>query len=210
MRIGVVALLLALPVSAVAQPGMTSPASGGDPYGPPEPYVAPAPKVNFDIGLVAASPKGDWNRPDGGIGVATSPGFHLSLGFLVSPNLSVFGGLRFIRVELDTAAQDSFGDLEMTHRELQLGLRYVSAMSGSTRFFLEGNVHSANVSVDSGGESDSTSGTGLGIRGGLIFAVDRKIGIGGAVGYSSSKFSENDDSFDDAWLTGDVFLSFGF
>src|SRR5687767_6464406 len=98
MRIIAGVSILLLPLTAAAQPGNT-------PYyaaPPPEPVVvAPAePKINLELALIAAGPKGDWKELD----AETSPGFGLQLGVTVSPGVSIFGGLRYVRVEYDEAA----------------------------------------------------------------------------------------------------------
>src|SRR5215217_9687903 len=88
--------MLALPLTAAAQPGMTSPSCAQPPPGSPAPQPARVePKTHLELGLVGASPKGDWNQID----VKTSPGFHLSLGLTVGPNVSIFAGIRYIKVK---------------------------------------------------------------------------------------------------------------
>ena len=201
-------VLLALPLTAAAQPGAA-------PYyaaPPPQPVAAqPAEsKVRLEIGLLAASPKGDWDQ----IQAETSPGFGLQLGFRVSPGVDLFGGLRYVRVDYDEEALGvrSDSELEISHRELQVGVRFTTALSPGAKGFLEGNIHSATLAASFEGESESESGLGVGVRGGIVFMADRNIGIGVAVGYASADITgENTtEEFEDAWLTGDAFVSFGF
>ncbi len=179
------------------------------PYYAQPPQSAPAayePKTRLDIGLVAASPKGDWDQ----VQVETSPGFHLALGFAVGPSVSLFAGLRYIKVK-PAENDSSFDGIDISHRELQLGLRFTSPMSPTAKFFLEGNVHAATISVDAdGGEGESESGMGLGVRAGMMFMVDSRIGLGGAIAYSSAGINPDETDFEDAWLSGDAFVSFGF
>jgi|MudIll2142460700_1097286.scaffolds.fasta_scaffold01225_4 hypothetical protein len=206
MRTIVAMTLLALPATAAAQPGMT-------PYYAQPPVAAPAavePKLRLELSLGAASPKGDWKDQ---LAADTSPVFGLQLGFTVAPNISLFGGLRYVSVKLQTNAIDGGvpADLELSHRELQLGLRFMSPLSPSAKFFIEGHVHSATVAASYQGQTDSESGVGLGARGGVVFMVDRKIGLGGAVSYSSADIQiDQTESFDDTWLGVDGFLSFWF
>lgn len=201
MRKIAVLAMLALPVTAAAQPGAT-------PYYAQPPEPAPAlfePKAHLEIGLIAGTPKGDWEQLDS----ETSPGFHLQLGYTIGQNISLFGGLRYMRVEYNEQTLGTT-DLELSHRELQLGLRYMSPISPSAKFFLEGNIHSATLTASTQGESEQESGMGLGVRAGLVFMVDTKIGLGVAVGYSSADITAGEDEFEDAWLTGDASLSFFF
>lgn len=204
-------LLLALPVTAAAQPGMT-------PYAqPPAPATGPAaqpePKARLELSLGAASPKGDWETT---VPAETSPSFGLQLGVNVASNISVFGGFRLVRVKFDERSADAGipEDFEMSHRELQLGLRFTSPMSATAKLFVEGNVNSSTLAYEYQGESDSISGVGLGVRGGLIFMIDRKIGIGAAVSYTSAGIEpegdERGETFDDTWLGFDGNLSIWF
>jgi len=202
MRKIAVLAMLALPVTAAAQPGNY--------YAqPPPPAAAPAlfePKAHLEIGIIAGTPKGDWKE----LQSETSPGFHLQLGYTIGQNISLFGGLRYMRVEYDEQAL-GVSDLELSHRELQLGLRFMSPISPSAKFFVEGNLHSATLTASVEGDSQQESGMGLGARAGLVFMVDTKIGLGFAVGYSSADVSfDEGDEFEDAWLTGDASLSFFF
>jgi hypothetical protein len=169
------------------------------------------PKARLELSLGAASPKGDWKET---IPAETSPAFGIQLGINVAPSVSVFGGFRYIRVRLEENTDGSFPEeLQFTHRELQLGLRFTSPMSATSKFFLEGNVSSTTVAVDFQGDGESISGLGLGVRGGLIFMVDRKIGIGAALSYSSAGIdteNEGGEAFDDSWVGFDANLSIGF
>jgi len=194
--------MFALPVTAAAQPGAT-------PYYAAPPQPAPAlfePKAHLEIGIIAASPKGDWEKQ---LDADTSPGFHLQLGYSVGQNVSLFGGLRYVRVNYNEEALGT-SELEISHRELQLGLRFMSPMSPTSKFFVEGNIHSATLAASLEGESESESGLGFGARLGMMFMVDTKIGLGVAVGYSSADITAGEDKFDDSWLTGDASLSFFF
>lgn len=201
-------VLVALPLTAAAQPGAA-------PYyaaPPPQPVVVqPAePKVRLEIGLLAASPKGDWDQ----IEADTSPGFGVQLGFRVSPGVDLFGGLRYVRVDYDEEALGLPSDsgLEISHRELQVGVRFTTALSPGAKGFFEGNIHSATLAASFEGESESESGLGIGVRGGVIFMADRTIGIGVAAGYTSADITADGEAeeFEDAWLTGDAFVSFWF
>jgi len=207
MRTIVALTLLALPATAAAQPGMT-------PYYAQPPMAAPVavePKLRLELSLGAASPKGDWKDQ---LAADTSPALGLQLGFTVAPNVSVFGGFRYVNVKFQDTAIDGGAvpaDLELSHRELQLGLRFMSPISPSAKFFVEGHVHSATIAASYQGQTDSESGLGLGGRGGVVFMVDRKIGLGAAVSYSSADIEiDQTESFADTWLGFDGFLSFWF
>jgi hypothetical protein len=201
--------MLALPLTAAAQPG-ASPYYATPP--PAQPVaVAPAePKVRLEVGLIAASPRGDWEQLE----AESSPGFGLSLGFRVSRGVELFGGLRYVRVEYDEEALGLTDfDIEISHRELQLGVRFTTDISPGAKAFVEGNLHSATLTASVEGDSNSESGLGVGARGGLIFMADQKIGIGVAVGYSSAEITadaESSEEFEDAWVTGDAFVTFWF
>ncbi len=201
---------LALPLTASAQPGVT-------PYYAQPPVVAPAPvepKMRLELSLGAASPKGDWKEDNV---VETSPSLGLQLGFTVAPNISLFGGFRYVRVQFDEeVVGDGADDLEVTHRELQLGVRFTSPMSPTSKFFIEGQLNRSTVSASFQGEGESYSGVGLGARGGMIFMVDRNIGLGVALSYTSAGIDVDEGSegggekFDDTWLGFDANLSFWF
>jgi hypothetical protein len=196
---------LALPLTAAAQPGMT-------PYyaQPPVAAPAPAPKMHLELALGAASPKGDWK---GEIDAETSPLFGLQLGFSVGPNISLFGGFRYVRVKFSEEAEVSIPEsFELSHRELQLGLRFLSPMSPTSKLFVEANVNSSTVKASYEGDSESYSGVGVGVRGGMIFMLDRKIGLGVAVSYTSAGIDvdEGGEAFDDTWLGLDANLNFWF
>jgi hypothetical protein len=197
---------LAVPLTAAAQPGAT-------PYYAQPPVAAPVelePKVRLEVSLGAASPKGDWKNE---LQADTSTAFGVQLGFAVAPNVSLFGGFRYVRVKLaDDAEAGAPEGFELSHRELQLGLRYTSPMSPTSKFFIEGNINSSTVAASFEGESESYSGVGLGARGGLIFMLDRKIGLGFAVSYTSAgiDIEEGGEAFDDTWLGFDGNLNFWF
>src|SRR5262245_15157032 len=146
-------VLVLIPAIAAAQPGMTpassEPSSSQPSYNTPQPaYTPPAPpppaepKVRLGIAIVAASPQGDWEQAQ----ADTSPGFQLQLGFAVSPNVSLFGGIRYVALRFQEAAEVP-QDVDLSHRQLALGLRYSSAMGPSSKFFIEGNIHSATVAI---------------------------------------------------------------
>lgn len=198
---------LALPLTAAAQPGAT-------PYYAQPPVVAPAavePKVRLELALGAMSPKGDWESE---LDAETSPLFGLQLGFTVAPNISLFGGFRYVRVQFDEEGDVAVPeDFELSHRELQLGLRFTSPMSPTSKLFVEGNLNSSQVKASYQGESESFSGVGVGVRGGVIFMLDRKIGLGVAVSYTSAGIDvdeEGGEAFDDTWLGLDGNLNFWF
>lgn len=198
--------LLALPAIAAAQPGMA-------PYyaQPPAPApVAAEPKVHVELSVGAASPKGDWKDQ---LGADTSPILGLQLGFAIAPNVSLFGGLRYVDVRLQQDAIDGGvpEGLELSHRELQLGLRFMSPVSPTAKLFIEGHVHAARVAASYQGETESESGVGLGGRGGLVFMVDRKIGLGAAISYASAAIEVGEgETFDDTWLGFDGFVAIWF
>src|SRR5688500_5773466 len=108
---GVVLGLLALPLVAAAQPGMY--AAPPPTTAPPPAPVATGPKAHLEIGLIAASPEGeDWEST----GADTSPGFHLQLGVSIAPNISLFGGLRYVRVQFDDEASGGIPEsFELSH-----------------------------------------------------------------------------------------------
>ncbi len=207
MRIAVVAVVvLVLPLTAAAQPGMTPMTA---PPGPEPVVVAPQPKVHFEVGLVAASPKGDWKAA----GAETSPGFHVQLGVAVSPNLSLFGALRYVGVQF-TPDSGVPADAQISHRELQLGLRFTSPISPGAKLFVEGNLHSATIAADYQGDSQSESGGGLGVRAGVLFMMSRTLALGVGVDYSSSTITADSPDtqmdFKDEWVGANGFVSFLF
>jgi hypothetical protein len=214
MRVLAVLVVLLVPAIASAQPGMT-PASSEPYYGsqtqptytPPAPPPPAEPKVRLGVAIVAASPQGDWDQAM----ADTSPGFQLQLGFAVSPNISLFGGIRYVALRFQNEAQVP-QDVNLSHRELALGLRYSSPMGPSSKFFIEGNIHSATVAIDSQGQTDSESGAGLGVRGGLTFMMSRSMGLTAALSYSAAEITPQDssESFQDEWLAFDAGLDFFF
>lgn len=198
---------LALPLTAAAQPGMT-------PYYAQPPVAAPAPvepKVRLELALGAASPKGDWKSE---LDADTSPIFGLQLGFSVAPNISLFGGFRYIRVKFTEEAEVNIPeDFELSHQELQLGLRFTSPMSPTSKLFVEANLSSTSLDVSFDGGSESFSGVGVGVRGGAIFMLDRKVGLGVAASYTSAGIDvdeEGSEAFDDTWLGLDANLNIWF
>jgi hypothetical protein len=189
----------------------TPPPPPGTPV--PEVQAEPEPKIHLEVGLLAASPKGDWSPDNGELGAETSPGFGLQVGFAVAPNISIFGGLRYVKIELQEQPIDG-EEFKLTHRELQLGVRFTTPVAPAAKLFIQGDVHRSTATASFQGDSESISGTGFGVRGGVIFMVDRKIGLGVGVGYSSADLSnggdDSGDTFDDSWLTGDLSLGFLF
>lgn len=208
MRKIAVAMLLALPTMAAAQPGMT-------PYYAQPPVAAPEPepKARLELSLGMASPKGDWKEA---IPAEQSPAFGIQLGVAVAPNISIFGGYRHVSVRLDEQAIDGGipDNFELTHHELQLGVRAATAISPGAKLFIEGNISSTRLTADFDGDSDSISGIGAGVRGGVLFMVDRKIGLGVAASYSRAGLSDDSDGgeeeFDDAWTGLDANLNIYF
>jgi opacity protein-like surface antigen len=201
----VIVALLSLPALAAAQPGNYD----AQPPQPTPPEVLPEPKAHLDLAIIAASPRGDWKDQ---LDADTSPGFQLRIGVVVAPNISVFGGARYLRVNYN---EDTLGtsDLRLSQRELQLGLRFMSPVSPTAKLFVEGDVHSATLTASAPGDSESESGVGLGVRAGVLVMLDRKIGLGLAVGYSSADIeldTDSGDQFEDSWLSGDVGLNFFF
>jgi opacity protein-like surface antigen len=203
-----VVALVALPALAAAQPGNYYAQPPPPQPVPSAPEVQPEPKAHLELAILASSPRGDWKKQLGG---ETSPGLQLRLGFAVAPNISVFGGVRYVRVNYDEAVLGS-SDLRLSQRELQLGMRFTTPVSPTARLFVEGDVHSATLTASVEGDSESESGVGLGVRAGVMFMLDRKIGLGFAIGYSSADIELNDgeDEFEDEWLSGDVGLTFLF
>ncbi len=186
---------LSLPLTAIAQPPPPPPPP--PPGGGSMATEAPAePLMRFEAGLIIGIPQGDYE------GVDTSPGIHLQFGYTVAPNISVFGGLRYISVQFADAPEG----VSFAHYDFNAGVRYSVPMSPTMKLFGEAHLEFSTVSADAGGESQSESGLGIGVRAGAIFAISPTIGIGGSLGYSTA--SINDD--DDAWLTLDAFASFGF
>jgi hypothetical protein len=207
MRNLAIAMLLALPSVAAAQPGMT-------PYYAQPPVAAPEPepKARLELSLGMVYPKGDWKTE---LPADRSPTFGVQLGVNVAYNVSLFGGYRHVSVRLDEQASDGGipEDFELTHRELQLGLRLTSRVSPGVKLFAEGHVSSTKVSAEFEGESDSISGIGAGVRSGLVFMADRKIGIGVALSYTSAGLEIDDESgeeFDDTWVGVDANLNIFF
>ena len=208
MRKIAVAMLLALPTMAAAQPGMT-------PYYAQPPVAAPEPepKARLELSLGMASPKGDWKDV---IPADQSPAFGVQLGISLSRNMSIFGGYRHVSVRMDQDAIDGGipEDFDLTHRELQLGIRMTSPISPGAKLFIEGNINSTRLTADFEGDSESISGVGAGVRGGVLFMADRKIGLGVAASYSNAGLEEDGgeggEAFDDAWLGFDASINIFF
>jgi hypothetical protein len=193
--------VLALPASAGAQPGMTP---GMTPATAPATTPPPASRLWLEVGVGAASPRGDWAE----VPVDSSPAVFGQLGLAMSPNLSLFVGARRIQIEL--ASELAGQGVSAAHHELQLGLRYTSPLGPSARLFLEGHLASVKLTVDAPDGGGREAGAGAGVRGGLIFAVGRAVGIGGALGGTSAMIDADGDEFEDAWVTVDGFVSLGF
>ena len=199
MRKLAVLTMLALPATAVAQPGVPAPHYAQ----PPAPEVV-EPKGRLEIGVIAGFPRGTWEllNPD------TSPGFHLQLGYEIAQNVGVFGGLRYMRVNYDSATLGA--DANLSHRDVQLGVRFTTPMGPTAKLFVEGNLQLATLGVRVNGSSASESGFGLGGRAGMLFTVAPKAALGIAVGYSSATITADGDEFDDEWVTADGSFSFFF
>jgi hypothetical protein len=166
--------------------------------------VPATPRIRFELSLIAASAKGD-NR--GG----TAGGIGLQVGFLVGSDIDLFAGCRYLANEFPAGGSIPGEYFEVSHRELQVGLRFTAPVSPSAKAFLEGNVHSAKREVTFQPEdtSGSESGAGMGVRIGVIYMVGSKIGLGAAGSLSASNLSHNSDpgTFSDAWMAGDLFLN---
>lgn len=196
---------LLVPALAAAQPGNYY---AQPPQPVSQPAVEPEPRVHLDLAILAAAPRGDWKEQLAG---ETSPGFQLRVGTVVAPNISVFGGVRYVRVNYDEARLAT-SDLRLSHRELQLGVRVIQPIAPAAKLFFEGDVHSATMTASFDGGSESESGVGLGARTGLMLLIDRKIALSFAVGFSTADIDLGGDGedFQDAWLTGDAGVTFLF
>lgn len=203
--------LVVIPAVAAAQPGNYY-AAPPPAQPPPAPAVVDAPpKAHLDVAIIAASPQSELEEQ---LQVETSPGFQLQVGLFVAPNISLFAGLRYVRMNYDEQALGT-SDIRLSHRELQVGARFTTPIAPTAKLFLEGNLHSATLEASFQGDSQSESGVGIGVRAGVMVMVDRKIGLGLAVGYSSADIEADDgdggdNGIEDAWLTGDAGLSFFF
>lgn len=152
--------------------------------------------MRFEGGLIIGLPQGDFEGAD------TSIGIGLIFGATVAPNISVFGGLRYIKVSIADAPEG----FDLAYYDLVAGARYTAPMSPTMKVFGEAYLAYATVSASAGGESASESGIGFGARGGAIFMMSPSFGIGGGLGYSTASINEGTA----AWLTLDGFAHVGF
>lgn len=157
--------------------------------------------MRFDVGLIAGLPQGDYDNVD------TSPGILLAFGITVAPNISVFGGLRYFSIQVE----GDQGDTEFSNYDFIAGGRYAFPVSPTAKVFGEGMLLYSTLAIDTGGESDSESGIGFGVRGGGVFNVSGNIGIGGAISFSTATIDvPGFGDFESAWVGLEGFASFGF
>ncbi len=171
-------------------PPMGGPATGGGME------VAAEPKMRFEGGIIIGLPQGDLSEAD------TSIGIGLVFGATVAPNISVFGGLRYIKISV----ADAPSGVDLAYYDLLAGARYTSPVSPTMKVFGEAHLSYATVSVSADGQSASESGIGFGARGGAIFMMGPSFGIGGGVGYSTASINEGTA----AWLSVEGFAHVGF
>jgi len=139
---------------------------------------------------------GDYENVD------TSPVLTLIFGATVAPNISVFGGFRYVVVQ----PEGDTGGIDISQYDFLGGGRYSFPLSPTAKGFGEGFLTYSTLAVDFNGQSDSESGLGFGLRGGVVFTVSGNIGIGGAISFTTADINDGDA----AWITPEVFASFGF
>lgn len=189
-------LTVSLPLVAAAQPPPPPPpppGGGGGMAGAP----SDEPKMRFDVGLIIGLPQEDLDEAD------TSPGINLQFGYTVVPNVSILVGLRYFQVQAE--GLDEAG-IDLSNYDFDIGARYAFPISPTAKAFGEAMLIYSTVAIDAMGMSDSESDIGFGARGGVVFNVSGKIGVGGALSYTTAEI--NDATA--AWLGIEGFASFGF
>lgn len=191
-----------LPVLAAAQPPPPPPPGGG--YAGPETIAEP--KMRVDVALIAGLPQGDESFDN----VDTSPGLSAVFGITVAPNISVFGGFRYFAIQ----TKNEVDGVDLSNYDLIAGGRYAFPVSPTAKIFGEAMLIYSTLAVDAGGDEQSESGIGFGVRAGGQLRVSGNISVGGALSYSSAnvEFEEGGASIDinAAWLGLEGFVSFGF
>jgi opacity protein-like surface antigen len=189
---------LSLPLVAAAQPPPPPPPppGGGGYAGDP---TMNEPKMRFDVGLIAGLPQGDFDQLD----ADTSPGLNLQFGYNFMPNVGILIGVRYFSVQ-STALDDA--GIDFANYDFDIGGRYAFPISPTAKAFAEAMLIYSTVMAEGGGESNSESDVGFGVRGGAMFNVSGKISVGGAVSYTTADI----DDATAAWLGLEGFVSFGF
>lgn len=195
-------LCVCVPVAAAAQsaPPPPPPPGGAAPVGPAEP------KLHLEVGALAGSEQsGDLQ------GIDTSPGIHARLGYTVAPRFSILGGFRYIFVQV---SDDSVED--PAYYDLSVGGRYTAPVSPTAKVFAELHLGYATVTFTDAGSGQSLDASGLqfGARAGGYFMVGPKIGLGGALSYTSATVELETMGFsvdiDTSWAGIDGFVAFLF
>jgi opacity protein-like surface antigen len=170
----------------------------------PAPAAAPAPKkVHLSAGLFYGMPQGDFKEFQGMDLIGASPGLVLNGGYMVIPNLSVVGALRYFAV---ASEQDG---VEHSSWDVGVGARYAYPVSPVLSVYGEGLVQRVSYSVDLGGSSSDSSGFGFALGGGVSYMLKPNVSLGGGLSYSAADLEpEMGESQSSGWLTLNAFAAY--
>lgn len=175
------------------------------PYGQPGMMEAPPPmkKMRLDLSLGPAFPQGDLSD----FNYETSFMFGVQFGFYFTPNVSLEAVLQGIAMQ-----NDQFVDSQtQTQADIGVGARYTFPVSPVLGVFGEGLLIYSTIRTEADGyDSQSDSGGGLALRGGLNYNLSPSYAIGGSAGFQSSKIDTQGVDVDVQWFTINGTFSFRF
>lgn len=169
---------------------------------PAAPAAAPK-KVHLSAGLLYGMPQGDFKELAGMDLIGNSPGIALSGGYMVIPNLSVVGALRYFAVssEIDGVDQSTW--------DIGVGARYAYPVSPVLSVYGEGLVQRVSYSADAGGGSSDYSGFGFAVGGGVSYMLKENVSLGGGLSYSAADIEpEMGESQSSGWLSLNAFAAY--
>ena len=174
---------------------------------PTTPVPAPAPeapkKIQLSAGLFYGMPQGDFKEASGMDLVGNSPGLVLSGGYAVIPKLSIMANLHYFAV----ASEIDGVDLSMW--DVGLGARYAYPVSPVLSAYGEAYVNRVSYSQDAGGGSSDASGFGFVVGGGVIYALNSNISLGGGLTYSAADLEPDEgESTSSGWLSLNAFAAY--
>lgn len=135
-------------------------------------------------------------------------GFGLSGTKLISDDFFISGSYSSISDDITIWTSD----INLEYDNLGLGLGFRQATSENTDFFAIASIHRLEYSVSSGGDSESTSDTGLGLQAGVRTMANEKVELSASLSHISvedeSEFGINVAAM--FHLTPNFGLGFGF
>jgi hypothetical protein len=164
----------------------------------------PAKKATLQAGLFYGTPQGDFKELQGMDLVGASPGVVLAGGYEVIPKLSIMGMLHYYAVSSEVDG------LDQSMWDIGAGARYAHPISPVLQVYGEAYIQRASYSAKiSGGSSADSSGFGVVAGGGILYALNPNLSLGGGLSYSTASLKpEQGDSQSAGWLGLNAFAAY--